>query len=180
MNLSSPPQATAPITLRRAVEHDAEAIAAYCADERVFGQLLQMPFPSVAAWRARLAAPTDPVSASLSLVAEREGAIVGSAALFSVGPLLRRQHVMGLGISVAVPAQGQGVGTQLMTALLGYADRWTPILRIELTVFADNAPAIALYRRFGFEEEGRMRAYALRDGVHADCVAMARLRPGLG
>lgn len=169
--------ASAPIRLRRATEADAAAIAAYCADERVFGQLLQMPFPSEAAWRARLAPPADPASASLSLVAEQDGQVVGSAALFSAGPLLRRQHVMGLGISVAVPAQRQGVGRQLLDGLLGYADRWTPIQRIELTVFADNAPAITLYERFGFLVEGRMRGYALRDGVYADCLAMARWRP---
>ena len=39
-----------------------------------------------------------------------------------------------------------------------------PVLRIELTVYTDNAAAIALYRKFGFEIEGTHRAYALRDG----------------
>jgi putative acetyltransferase len=64
-----------------------------------------------------------------------------------------------------------------MTALLDWADHWAQILRIELTVFTDNAPAIALYRKFGFELEGTHRAYALRDGVYGDVYAMARLHP---
>ena len=50
-------------------------------------------------------------------------------------------------------------------------------LRIELIVFTDNAAAIALYRKFGFELEGTHRAYALRDGRYVDALAMARLHP---
>jgi putative acetyltransferase len=49
-------------------------------------------------------------------------------------------------------------------------------VRIELTVFADNAGAVALYKRFGFEIEGTHRAYALRDGAYADTFSMARIK----
>jgi putative acetyltransferase len=49
--------------------------------------------------------------------------------------------------------------------------------RLELTVYVDNAPAIHLYRRFGFEMEGTHRAFALRDGQYVNAHAMARIRP---
>jgi putative acetyltransferase len=62
-----------------------------------------------------------------------------------------------------------------MAALVECADHSLGLRRIELTVFTDNAPAIALYRRFGFVEEGRSRGYAMRDGVLADVLHMARL-----
>jgi putative acetyltransferase len=64
-----------------------------------------------------------------------------------------------------------------MAALCDYADRWAGVLRIELTVYADNDVAIRLYRKFGFEVEGTSRSYALRDGVFVDALAMARLHP---
>ena len=48
--------------------------------------------------------------------------------------------------------------------------------RVELTVYTDNAPALALYRKFGFETEGEMRDYAVRDGRFVDVYSMARLR----
>jgi putative acetyltransferase len=64
-----------------------------------------------------------------------------------------------------------------MQAMCDYADRWMGILRIELTVYADNVPAIALYRKFGFEIEGRHRGYAMRDGRYVDAFAMARIHP---
>jgi RimJ/RimL family protein N-acetyltransferase len=73
--------------------------------------------------------------------------------------------------------QGGGEGTALMQAACDHADRWAQRLRLELTVFVDNARAIALYRRFGFQQEGRHRAYALRDGAYVDVLSMARLHP---
>ena len=80
-------------------------------------------------------------------------------------------------MGVAQDCQGQGIGTQLLTALLDLADNWMNLQRVELTVFSDNEPAMALYRKLGFEEEGLLRRYALRDGVFVDAYSMARFKP---
>ena len=84
---------------------------------------------------------------------------------------------MYLGISVAPSAQRRGVGSALMAAMCDYADNWAGVLRLELNVYVDNEPAIALYRKFGFEIEGTNRAFAMRDGAYVDSHAMARLHP---
>jgi L-phenylalanine/L-methionine N-acetyltransferase len=168
---------TEPITLRSATPDDAAAFARILGEPGVMFHTLQLPHPSEAKWKARLSEPAAPGSNDLSLVAEIGGAVVASAGLFGPGPQVRRRHAASLGIAVTGAAQGQGVGTALMQALCDYADRWGQILRIELTVFADNARAIALYRRFGFETEGTHRGYALRDGAYADVLSMARLHP---
>ena len=147
------------------------------ADPRVQPGLLQMPYGTEEFWRKRIEEmPVGSNVPELFIVAERDGTVVGNAGLMPV-PGVRRQHAMGLGLSVAHAAQGQGVGTALMQALVDWADRWANVLRLELTVFTDNAAAIALYRKFSFEIEGTHRAYALRDGVYADVLAMARLHP---
>lgn len=162
---------------RRALPSDAESFVRLMSDEAVIRQLLQQPYPSAAAWRSRLEAQVaDP--GQLHLVALHEGEVVGSAGVFSAaGGLPRLQHVARLGMSVARAWQGQGVGSELMRRLLDWADRWTPYLRIQLDVFADNTAAIALYEKFGFLLEGRQRASALRDGRYEDCLLMARLHP---
>lgn len=165
-----------PVTLRRATPGDAAAFVALMADPQVYGGLMQLPYPSEAQWRQRLE-HTDNGGAELSLVAEHNGDVVGSAGLHPAGPHVRRRHVAVIGISVRPDAQGQGVGAALMQGLCDYADRWAHILRIELGVYTDNLRAIALYRRFGFEVEGTHRGYALRDGALVDSHTMARLHP---
>ena len=164
-------------TIRRTCTKDAAGMARLMSDPVVFGSLLQMPYPSEERWQARLADASPAGKPDLSLVAERDGAIIGSAGLDATGVALRRRHAMGLGISVAREAQGQGVGTALMAALCDYADQWLGTLRIELTVYADNAAAQRLYAKFGFEIEGRFRGYALRDGAYVDALAMVRFHP---
>jgi putative acetyltransferase len=90
-------------------------------------------------------------------------------------PQMKRRHACAIGITVIGHAQGKGVVSALMKAMTDYAEPWTTFLRIELTVFADNTNAIALYKKFGFEQEGLLRNYILRNGRFEDVNAMARL-----
>lgn len=165
------------VTIRRATTRDAAAYARIMGDPAVYAGLMQMPHPSEEMWAARLADSLVPGKPDLLLVAEEQGHVVGSAGMHAAGASPRRRHVMMVGISVAKEAQGRGVGSALMAEMCDYADRWAGVLRLELTVYVDNAPAIALYRKFGFEPEGTHRAYAMRDGQYVDVLAMARLHP---
>ena len=163
-------------TLRRARPADAAEFARMMGHPDVVASLLQLPFPSEEMWRTRLEAMAVPNAPEVQLVAERDGHIVGGVGLHPAVQL-RRRHCAALGISVVPDSQNQGIGKLLMQTTCDYADGWAQILRIELTVFADNARAIHLYESFGFRHEGRMRAFALRDGVYADALSMARLHP---
>jgi len=165
------------IHVRRATPKDAAAYARIMGHPEVLANLMQLPYTSEDIWRARLAELDQPGKIDLPLVAELNGEVVGSAGLHPVGSALRRRHAMVLGISVEPRAQGQGVGSALMRALVDYADRWAQALRLELNVYTDNERAIALYTRFGFEREGLHRGYALRDGVYVDSYSMARWHP---
>jgi putative acetyltransferase len=165
------------LTLRRPRPEDARAQAELMGHPGVQPSLLQTPYTSEQVWQERWSKAPDTNSGELSLLAFDGERLVGSAGLHPVGPQVRRRHAMMLGIGVHPDAHGRGVGSALMDALMRQADDWLGVLRIELTVFADNAPAIRLYERFGFEHEGRLRGYALRDGRYVDAFTMARLHP---
>jgi L-phenylalanine/L-methionine N-acetyltransferase len=49
-------------------------------------------------------------------------------------------------------------------------------MRVELSVYTDNAAGIALYEKFGFEIEGTHHRYAFRNGEYVDAYSMARIR----
>ena len=104
-------------------------------------------------------------------VAEVAGALV-----LMVEPVPRRRHVASIGMAVHDDWAGRGVGTALMQAALDLADNWLGLTRVELTVWADNQAALALYRKAGFVEEGVARDYGLRHGVLVDALYMARVR----
>ena len=166
-----------PIHIRRASVQDAAAYARIMGDPAVFPGLMQMPYASDEVWRQRLVDSSAPGKTDLLLVAELNSEIVGTAGLHPVGMQMRRRHAWMLGISVLPQAQGRGVGTALMQALCDYADNWIGALRLELGVYTDNAPALALYSKFNFEIEGTQRGYALRDGRYVDSHMMVRFHP---
>ena len=152
-------------------------MVAIMGDPDVLAGLLQLPHPTEAAWKKRIEEmPIGPTTAELFIVAERGGEVVGNAGVHPIAHV-RRRHAAGIGMAVAKHAQGQGVGTALMAAIVDWADNWAQLLRLELTVYTDNAAAQALYRKFGFVHEGTHRAYAIRDGAYVDTLAMARLHP---
>lgn len=160
-----------PFSLRAARRDDAAGLCAIRNLPGVRWGTLALPFGRVEASEAYLAklGPNNHF-----IVAEAEGAPIGSASLDRYAE--RRAHAAGLGMMVADPWQGRGVGAALLGALTDLADNWLGLKRIELCVFADNGRAIALYEKFGFVEEGRQRAYALRGGLLVDSLLMARLR----
>ena len=162
------------LTIRRAEPGDYAEFARTYTDESAYSGTLQLPFPSLELWKKRLA---EPKPSEFVLLAILDGEVAGNAGLMQPNNSPRRSHAMHLGIGVREKFQGRGVGSALMEALVGIADNWLNVIRIELTVFTDNERAIALYRRHGFEIEGTHRAYALRAGKYADTYSMARVRP---
>lgn len=113
------------------------------------------------------------LKSSVSVCATIGGRMVGHANLEVQRP--SRAHCAHMGLAVHDAYHGRGVGSALLQALIDCADGSLGLRRIDLTVFSDNAPAIALYRKFGFVEEGLSRGFAMRDGVLADALHMARV-----
>lgn len=162
------------IVVRRAEPDDFEGVWRTFQGEAAYSGTLQLPYPSREIWRKRIA---EPAEGDYMLVACVDGEIVGNAGLHPVAKSPRRAHAMHLGMGVRDDFQGKGIGTALMSALVDLADNWLNVFRLELTVYTDNARAIALYKKYGFEIEGTHKAYALRAGEYVDSYAMARIKP---
>lgn len=164
------------VTIRAPEPDDAAALAAMHAGPVAVWGTMQLPYPAIALWRARL---EDPQPGHRGLAAcTADGDMVGYLHLM-VQQQPRRAHVARFGMTVRDDVQGRGVGTQLVRAMVDLADDWLQVTRIELDVYPDNEPAIALYRRHGFEPEGLGRKAVFRDGEYVDILRMGRLHPRL-
>ncbi|WP_457792947.1 GNAT family N-acetyltransferase [Pseudomonas syringae] len=160
------------IVIQRMTETHLEGVTALYNEPAVCRQVLQMPYQSIEVWRQRLANSTE---RQVKLVALNGGEVIGSIGLEQYSRS-RQSHVGAFGMGVASAWHGKGIGSKLLAAALDVADNWMNLHRVELTVYADNEAAQGLYRKFGFEVEGRLRNYAVRDGAYVDALSMARLR----
>lgn len=99
---------------------------------------------------------------SITLIARRNGVIVGDASLECFSRA-RLAHQAQLGIAVAKAEWGKGIGSFLMQAVIEHA-KSVGVELISIKVRSDNARAIALYEKFGFVKMGEIPHYFKIDG----------------
>jgi putative acetyltransferase len=81
-------------------------------------------------------------------------AVAGADVIGSVHLEPNRHGFGEIGMAVAREWRGRGVGSALLGAAIEDA-RGRGLHKVTLSVFPHNAAAIALYRKYGFVEEGR-------------------------
>lgn len=80
--------------------------------------------------------------------------VAGTAGIEAVGKKYKVRHRAEFGIHIAKEFWGLGIGRALMDACIECAKK-AGYIQLELTVVAENARALSLYRRAGFVEYGR-------------------------
>jgi RimJ/RimL family protein N-acetyltransferase len=99
-------------------------------------------------------------------VAEVDSHAVGNCIVRRVRPGSPLDHRGSLGISIRKQYRGKGIGTALLRETIERCRGKFEIL--ELTVFATNPGARALYKRFGFTDYGHMPRAIKRAGIYID------------
>jgi L-phenylalanine/L-methionine N-acetyltransferase len=161
------------ISVRHAEASDADALHEIFTDPEVMHWLIDVPYAPQAQTRKHIVELPD----GRYMLVATEGAEIAGALGFGAYTAPRVRHVGRLGpIAVARAWQGRGVGSALMRAAIDLADNWLNLVRLELLVIAGNEAAIGLYRRFGFEIEGTLRAFGFQAGRYVDVHTMARVR----
>ena len=162
------------LCIREARAEDASAVLAYI--EVVSGETDFLTFgpgefeldeaAEADHFRNSAASPTQ-----LYLLAFIDADLVGSLH-FAAVDRARVRHAGELGMSVLEQYWGQGIGSHLVDALIAWARAGGIITKIDLQVRPDNARAIALYDRKGFEIEGTLRKQMRVDGSDYDLHSM--------
>ncbi len=182
MSSAFPVLHTPRLVLRELVAGDAPALFAIHADAaamRWFGadppaSVMQVEQLIAAFAAARLQATP---ATRWGVVRRSDGALLGSCGLFRWN---RSWQSAGLGYELARSAQGQGLMSEAVKAVLQHGRLSLQLERVDATVHPDNAPSIALLERLGFVREGLLRQAGRWGGARHDLLVFGLLLNGPG
>jgi RimJ/RimL family protein N-acetyltransferase len=97
---------------------------------------------------------------------------VGVFRLDRIDPWNRNVFV---GADVVPNFRGKGYATEMFAYFFEYLFNQCGLHRLALVTMETNLPAINLYRKLGFVEEGRERQAIYREGCYVDLISMSLL-----
>ena len=162
------------VTLRRVEPNDAENVVAYL--YQIAGESENITFGpgefelSVEEERAFLR-QTEESPTSFYLIAEIAGEIAGTLS-FSAGKRPRLQHAGEFGMTVLRRYWNVGIGSHMLAYFIDWARQTGTIRKLNLLVRVDNLPAIHLYKKYGFVQEGRLTRVFYLHGQFIDGYMM--------
>jgi L-amino acid N-acyltransferase YncA len=115
----------------------------------------------------------DAAHQDVRLVAERDGVVVGWAALSPVSSRCCYEGVGEVSVYVAEEARGAGLGRVLLDELVRRSEQagyWT----LNAGVFPENEASLRLHRGCGFREVGKRERLGRLHGVWRDVVLLER------
>lgn len=159
------------VQIRAASDADFRAIQSIYADEILYGTSLFADVPPsviemMAHWRGLIANDRP------YLIASQAGPVCGFAYLSPYRFDPSASHTAEISVCVAQGSRRQGIGTQLLAALLGNARS----LHTVMAVIPDstNRPVINMHQSLGFIETGRLSKVGQKDGHWIDSLILQK------
>ena len=113
------------------------------------------------------------------LVARQGGKIAGWAALSPVSKRPVYRGVAEVSVYVAAAAQGKGIGTALLGALVASSEA-SGIWTLQAGIFPENKASLKLHHNHGFRIVGRREKIGQQAGVWRDVILMERRSQKIG
>jgi len=165
------------IVIREAIPDDAEALIKHVkeltSEPNVCVSLTPEEFTYTVDEERNLLTQSISADNSLFLLAFSHGELVGELTCRPSSRLSAQKHVVVLGMSIRNGWRNKGIGSMLLEKAIEWANQSKTIRRIELKVFTINTPAIHLYKKYGFIQEGLLRDAVFRYGKFHDELIMA-------
>lgn len=163
------------VRLRGIEPEDWAAFMGFAVDEERSGDLLHPPGSAEGfrAWaKEQAVAKSEGDCFRLAVQALDTGKIVGAVGSNHADPCAGRFEY---GITMAAGHRRKGYATEAAVMLLRFMFGERRYHKCEARIFGHNEASLALHRRLGFAEEGRLRDHVFSAGRHHDLVVMGIL-----
>ncbi len=165
------------LMIREAEPQDSAALLAF---SKIIGSETTFLTTDASGWSRSVEEEAKILAASLIapdrglFLALIDGEIVGLFSVYPLGEKPRIRQNATFGVAVRESCWHLRIGTVALVLAIDRAREWG-YHKLCLEAHADNARALALYRRFGFEECGRHREHYFIDGQYYDEILMEKL-----
>ncbi|MEV6050683.1 GNAT family protein [Streptomyces sp. NPDC052107] len=163
------------IRLRGIEPDDWTAFMRFAVDEERLGDLLHPPRSAEGfrTWaKEQSSAKTDGDRFGLAIEAIDTGEIVGAVGSHQADP---HAGWFEYGVTMGAEHRRKGYAAEAVVTLLRYMFAERRYHKCVARLFAHNEASLALHRRLGFVEEGRLRDHVFFAGRHHDLVMMGML-----
>ena len=159
-------------SIRHLQPEDHKAVHDLFSEQEVINGTMRLPYAPLEYTRKRL----ESQDGVINLVACVNDEVAGYAELITYPNVPRHRHVGEVNmIAVRRDLHDMGIGRALMQAMIDLADNWLQLKRLGLLVWTFNESAIHLYKKCGFEIEGKLPQYAFGHGDYIDAYLMGRI-----
>ncbi len=163
------------VRLRGIEPGDATAFMRFAEDEEGLGDLVSPP-RSAEGYRVwaneRATAKPDSDRFQLAVEAVGTGEIVGAVGSHQADT---RTGWFEYGVTIGAEHRRKGYAAEAAVLLLRFMFDENRYHKCQVRIFAHNEASLALHRRLGFVEEGRLRELVYFSGRHRDVVMMGML-----
>lgn len=169
--------ATKEITLSRIVQGDKPALVRCLNEKGIYDNTLLIPYPYTekdAEWWLNHIMHFERVNDKRKVWAIRnqQEELIGAIGLqFKYG---LHSHKDEFGYWLAKPYWGRGIMTEVVQLFTELCFTQLRLIRLEATVFAFNRPSARVLEKAGYEREGLLRKYHLKDGKFLDGLLYAK------
>jgi RimJ/RimL family protein N-acetyltransferase len=163
------------VRLRAIEPDDWTAFMRFADDDGRRGSRLELPrsAESYRAWATEQAVATcDDDRFRLAVVTTATGELVGTVGSCRTGP---RSGWFECDVAIGAEHRRKGYATEALVLLLRFMFAERRYHKCLAAIFAHNAASLALFRRLGFTEEGRLREHVFFAGRYHGLVLMGML-----
>jgi UDP-4-amino-4,6-dideoxy-N-acetyl-beta-L-altrosamine N-acetyltransferase len=162
------------IRLRAIEESDLALMASWRSDPAVYGffyEYLPISARQQRNWYERQLGDSSEINL---IVAKLDGTPIGTVSIYDID---RRNRKAEWGrVLIGDPTmRGEGIGSEIEILILQYAFEHLNLHKLYCEVFVENTSAVALYKNFGFKEEGILRDHVFKGGRYVDVQTLSML-----